>query len=130
MEKQETQPKSENQKIEKPGTHLIKKYANRRLYDTQKSAYITLEDLKQYVLNFIPFIVIDAKTKQDVTKSSLIQIIFELEATHNPLFTEETLEYIIRFYGNPLQSTFREYLEKVSSLFNANSFWTNQDKVF
>lgn len=97
--------------------HVIKKYANRRLYDSQKSCYITLDDLKEYVLNYIPFKVIDVKTKEDVTKSCLIQIIFELEGSSNPLFTREILEHFVRFYGNPMQLIFKEYLEKSFSFF-------------
>lgn len=97
--------------------HIIKKYANRRLYDTYKSAYITLDDLKQYVLDFVPFSVIDAKSKEDVTKSCLIQIIFEMEGTSEALFTREILEHFVRFYGHPLQIMLREYLEKSFSFF-------------
>lgn len=97
--------------------HVIKKYANRRLYDSQKSCYITLEDLKNYVLNYTPFQVIDVKTKEDVTKSCLIQIIFEMECSNNPLFTREILEHFVRVYGNPMQVFFKEYLEKSFSIF-------------
>lgn len=97
--------------------HLIKKYANRRLYDTDKSVYITLDDLKQYVLEYTTFTVIDAKTSSDVTKACLLQIILELESTHHPLFTQSTLEHMVRFYGSPIQTMLKEYLEKSLELF-------------
>lgn len=107
--------------VSKPNTpRIIKKYANRRLYDTHKSLYITLDDLKKYVIDYTPFKVIDAKTKQDVTKAALIQIIFELEATQNPLFTEEVLAQIVRFYGNSVQTAFRDTIEKMFSAFKFN----------
>lgn len=91
---------------------IIKKYHNRCLYDTETSGHITLTDLKEYVLQSIPFKVIEAKTKEDVTRAYLIQIILELEGTHSPLFTQDSLEHIIRFYGNPMQNWVRHYLEQ------------------
>jgi polyhydroxyalkanoate synthesis repressor PhaR len=104
-----------NQKETEP--RIIKKYPNRRLYDTDKSQYITLEDLKQYVMDSTPFKVIDVKTEEDVTKTCLIQIIVECEATHNALFTNETLEQIVRFYENPMQKLMKDYLEQVFQVF-------------
>lgn len=98
-------------------TRIIKKYPNRRLYDAHESLYITLEDLRQYVVNHIPFKVIDLKTEEDVTKASLIQIIFECEATQNPLFSNEILEQFVRFYDHPMQKMMKEYLEKSFGFF-------------
>ena len=96
---------------------LIKKYANRRLYDTEHSLYITLEDLRKYVLDNIPFKVIDAKTEQDVTRSCLVQIILEMENDpQKPFFSKEILENILRFYNNPLHDLMKGYLENYLGL--------------
>lgn len=96
---------------------LIKKYANRRLYDTEHSLYITLEDLRKYVLDNIPFKVIDAKTEQDVTRSCLVQIILEMENdAHKPFFSQEILENILRFYNNPLHDLMKGFLENYLNL--------------
>lgn len=84
-------------------TRLIKKYANRRLYDTEQSIYITLENLKQLIIDGISVKIIEAKSKQDVTRSCLIQIILEQEDSGIAVFSVEALENIIRFYGNPMQ---------------------------
>lgn len=95
---------------------LVKKYANRRLYDQEKSAYITLDDLKQYINAGIPFKIIDSKTKEDVTRLCLIQIILELE-TSIPVFTTEALEQIIRLHGQPMQQTLTHFFEDSLKLF-------------
>lgn len=96
---------------------VIKKYANRRLYDTQQSLYITLEELKKYVLEQIPFKVIDAKTEEDVTRSCLVQIILEMEnESHKPFFSQEILENILRFYNNPLHEAMKDFLERYLNL--------------
>ncbi len=91
---------------------LIKKYPNRRLYDTRTSAYITLADVKQLVLDNEPFRVADAKTSEDLTRSILLQIILEEEAGGAPLFTSSMLAQIIRFYGHAMQGMMGSYLEK------------------
>ena len=91
---------------------LIKKYPNRRLYDTAISSYITLEDVKRLVLDYEKFRVIDAKTKDDITRSILLQIISEEEEQGSPIFTTEVLAHIIRFYGDTLQGMMGTYLEK------------------
>ncbi|MFO1352465.1 MAG: polyhydroxyalkanoate synthesis repressor PhaR [Gammaproteobacteria bacterium] len=91
---------------------IIKKYPNRRLYDTAISSYITLEDVKRLVLNFEKFRVIDAKTKDDITRSILLQIISEEEEQGSPIFTTEVLAHIIRFYGDTLQGMIGNYLER------------------
>ncbi len=95
---------------------LIKKYPNRRLYDTELSAYITLDDLKQYVIDFIPIKIIDNNTEEDVTRACLIQVILELE-TGVPLFSQETLEQMIRVHGNPMQTVVKNFLEKSLHVF-------------
>lgn len=91
---------------------VIKRYDNRCLYDAELSSNITLQDLKQYVLDGTEFTVINAKTEEDLTRQYLVQIILELEALDNPLFTRESLLQIIRFYGDPMQQWFKQYLEQ------------------
>lgn len=91
---------------------VIKKYPNRRLYDTAISSYITLEDVKQLVLERTDFHVIDARTNVDITRGILLQIISEQEEQGTPIFTAEVLAHIIRFYGDTLQGMMGNYLEK------------------
>ena len=91
---------------------LIKKYPNRRLYDTRTSTYITLADVKQLVLDTEPFRVADAKTSEDLTRSILLQIILEEEAGGMPMFSARSLAQIIRFYGHAMQGVMGNYLEK------------------
>lgn len=98
-------------------TRIIKKYPNRRLYDTSLSCYVTLSEVEQLVLNHIPFQVIDAKTAQDMTNYVLLQIISEQESGNRPIFTTELLQNIIRFYGNSTQHILSQYLEKSIDLF-------------
>ncbi|HEX4918414.1 MAG TPA: polyhydroxyalkanoate synthesis repressor PhaR [Limnobacter sp.] len=91
---------------------LIKKYPNRRLYDTQTSSYITLGDVKQLVLQNENFQVVDAKSSEDLTRSILLQIILEEETVGAPIFTSPMLAQIIRFYGNAMQGIMGTFLEK------------------
>lgn len=91
---------------------VIKKYPNRRLYDTDSSAYITLADVKELVMDQATFVVRDAKTGEDITRSILLQIILEEEAGGAPMFTEQVLASIIRFYGHAMQGFMAPYLEK------------------
>ncbi len=91
---------------------LIKKYPNRRLYDTRTSSYITLADVKELVLKHEQFQVVDAKTSEDLTRSILLQIILEEEAGGMPMFTSDLLSQLIRFYGNAMQGMVGNYLEK------------------
>lgn len=91
---------------------VIKKYPNRRLYDTTTSSYITLADIKALVMKNAPFVVRDAKTDEDITRSMLLQIILEAEAGGAPMFTEAVLANIIRFYGHAMQGFVGNYLEK------------------
>jgi polyhydroxyalkanoate synthesis repressor PhaR len=94
------------------GTRVLKKYPNRRLYDTQTSSYITLADVKQMVLALEDFEVRDAKTGEDLTRSILLQIILEEESAGVPMFSTETLAQIIRFYGHAMQGMMGSLLEK------------------
>lgn len=96
----------------KSSEHLIKKYPNRRLYDTQTSTYITLTDVKQLVMDSDIFQVVDAKTNEDLTRSILLQIILDEEAGGSPMFSSEVLSQIIRYYGHAMQGMMGNYLEK------------------
>ncbi len=90
---------------------LIKKYPNRRLYDTKTSAYITLGDVKELVLKYEAFKVLDAKTGEDLTRSIMLQIILEEETGGVPLFSCELLSGFIRYYGSSTQGMLGKYLE-------------------
>lgn len=103
---------------------LIKKYPNRRLYDTQTSTYITLADVKQLVLSGEEFTVMDAKTTDDLTRSILLQIILDEESGGMPMFTANMLSQIIRFYGHTMQGVMGSYLEK-----NIQAFMDIQNTV-
>lgn len=103
---------------------VIKKYPNRRLYDTETSSYITLAEVQRLVMDSIHFMVRDAKTGEDLTRSILLQIILEEEAGGAPMFTEAVLANIIRFYGNAMQGFMGAYLEK-----NVQSFMDLQVKM-
>src|SRR5699024_9883642 len=87
-------------------------YPNRRLYDTQASAYITLGDVKQLVLESQPLQVIDSKTDEDITRSILLQIILEEESGGVPMFSAESLSQIIRFHGHAMQGVMGTFLEQ------------------
>ena len=91
---------------------MIKKYPNRRLYDTSSSSYITLAQVRELVMAHEAFVVRDAKSGEDLTRSILLQIILEEEAGGAPMFTEAALAHIIRFYGHALQGFMGTYLEK------------------
>ena len=91
---------------------LIKKYPNRRLYDTGSSSYITLTDVKRMVLAGEEFEVRDAKSAEDLTRSTLLQIILEEESGGVPMFSTQMLTQIIRFYGHAMQGVMGEVLEK------------------
>lgn len=94
------------------GTRILKKYPNRRLYDTQTSSYITLADVKKMVLTGEDFVVRDAKSSEDLTRSILLQIILEEETGGVPMFSSQMLAQIIRFYGHAMQGMMGSYLEK------------------
>ena len=103
---------------------LIKKYPNRRLYDTRTSTYITLSDVMQLVLDNEIFTVIDAKTGQELTRSILLQIILEEESGGVPMFSSTMLAQVIRFYGHAMQGMMGAYLEK-----NIQAFKEIQDQM-
>ena len=94
------------------GPRVLKKYPNRRLYDTKISSYITLADVKSMVLSGLDFEVRDAKTGEDLTRSILLQIILEEETGGVPIFSAPMLSQIIRFYGHAMQGMMGSYLEK------------------
>lgn len=96
---------------------IIKKYPNRRLYDTEISRYITLEEVRQLVLQNVRFRVLDKRTREDITRSILLQVIAEQEEGGNPIFRTELLTHIIRIYGDPMQSSMGRYLELSILLF-------------
>ena len=96
---------------------VIKKYPNRRLYDTNSSSYITLTQVRELVMGKAHFVVRDAKTGDDLTRSILLQIILEEEAGGAPMFTEAVLANIIRFYGHAMQGFMGAYLEKNVQVF-------------
>src|SRR5690625_7913441 len=93
-------------------TRLIKKYPNRRLYDTHASSYITMADVKQLVLDHEEFTVVDSKTDEDITRSILLQIILEEESGQVPIFSANALAHIIRFYGIAMQGVMGNYIEQ------------------
>ena len=103
---------------------VIKKYPNRRLYDTLSSSYITLADVKQMVMDNVSVLVLDAKSQEDLTRSILLQIILEEESGGMPMFTESSLANLIRFYGHAMQGFMGTYLEK-----NMQSFMDMQHQM-
>jgi polyhydroxyalkanoate synthesis repressor PhaR len=103
---------------------IIKKYPNRRLYDTDTSSYITLAEVKQLVMDHESFVVRDAKTSEDLTRSILLQIILEEEAGGAPMFSEAAMANLIRFYGHAAQGFMGTYLEK-----NVQAFTDIQAKL-
>jgi polyhydroxyalkanoate synthesis repressor PhaR len=98
-------------------TRIIKKYPNRRLYDTEVSRYITLQEVRHLVMENVKFRVLDKNTHDDITRSILLQVIAEQEEGGNPIFTTELLVRIIRFYGDPMQASITRYLELSMQLF-------------
>ncbi|TQV87870.1 polyhydroxyalkanoate synthesis repressor PhaR [Aliikangiella coralliicola] len=96
---------------------VIKKYPNRRLYDTQISSYITLNDIKDLVMSYTDFKVVDAKTNEDLTRCTLMQIIAEEETNGHPIMTSEILKEFVRFYGDSMQAMMSRFLEHSIKLF-------------
>ena len=95
----------------------IKKYPNRRLYDTVESRYITLSDIRRLVIERIDFVVIDKKSQEDITRSILLQVIAEQEHGVEPLMSRDFLSHIIRSYGGATQGMIGSYLEQSLKLF-------------
>jgi len=96
---------------------IIKKYPNRRLYDTELSRYITFADIRDLVMKAVEFQVVDSGSNEDLTRATLLQIMLEEESGGKPLFTANMLAQIIRFYGGGVQGLFTRYLEESLSLF-------------
>lgn len=104
---------------------VIKKYPNRRLYDTTISSYITLEDVKRLVVEQVAIKVIDARTQDDITHSTLLQIIIEQEENGPPLFTTSILQQMIRFYGGSMHPMFSQMFEQGMRLFTQDQIEKN-----
>jgi polyhydroxyalkanoate synthesis repressor PhaR len=102
----------------------IKKYPNRRLYDTEKSAYITLAEVKQMVIDHEEFRVVDTKTNDDLTREILLQIILEEESSDAPIFSSDLLTQMIRSYGGAMQGVMGTYLDR-----SIHSFLEAQQKL-
>ncbi len=98
-------------------TRIIKKYPNRRLYDTEISSYITVEDVRQLIMDGDEFEVRDAKTGEDLTRQVLLQIIAEQEQGGEPVLSTQLLSQIIRFYGDSMQGFIGNYLDRSMQLF-------------
>jgi polyhydroxyalkanoate synthesis repressor PhaR len=98
-------------------TRIIKKYPNRRLYDTEISSYITIEDVRQLIVDGEQFEVRDAKSGDDITRSVLLQIISEHESDGEPVLSTQLLSQIIRFYGDSMQGFMGSYLERSMQVF-------------
>ena len=96
---------------------IIKKYPNRRLYDTEISSYITIEDVRQLIVDGESFEVRDAKTGDDLTRQVLLQIITEHEQDGQPMLSTQLLTQLIRFYGDSLQGFMGNYLERSMQVF-------------
>ena len=108
---------------------VIKKYPNRRLYDTDTSSYITLAEVKRLVMDSEPFAVLDVKTGEDLTRSILLQIILEEESNGSPMFTAPVLTSVIRFYGHTMQGFMGGYLEKnMQALMDVQAKFGEQSK--
>ncbi len=99
---------------------IIKKYPNRRLYDTHQSCYITLSDVRELVMSETPFQVMDRQTGEDITRSILLQIIMEQESGGKPLFSSDILSQFIRNYGVTTQQGFTSFLEQSMQMFNSH----------
>jgi len=105
-------------------TILIKKYPNRRLYDTSTSSYVTLQDIAKFVKDDINFVVLDSKTSEDITRQTLAQVIIEMELNGANLLPLNFLKQIICFYDENLSNSFNQYIEQFTQ-----NFATIIDKV-
>ncbi|RDE24460.1 polyhydroxyalkanoate synthesis repressor PhaR [Motiliproteus coralliicola] len=103
---------------------ILRKYTNRRLYDTSRSCYITLDDVRELVLENVPFQVQDSKTGKDLTRNILLQIISEQEGEGSGMLTNQVLQQLIRFYGDSMAGMMGQYLEQSISVFLAQ-----QDRI-
>lgn len=96
---------------------IIKKYPNRRIYDTHTSKYIKIDDIRDMIVEGIPFVVLDSKSAEDVTRSVLLQLIIDQESEINPLFTTENLKTFIRYYGQGPHTAFAEFMNQSLNFF-------------
>ena len=96
---------------------IIKKYANRRLYDTKKSSYITLEELKNLVIGGHPFCVRDAKSGEDITRATLLQSLLAEESFNRPVFSEQNLRNLVAFFHGPMRGPMAVYFEQCLPVF-------------
>lgn len=101
------------------GPRVIKKYPNRRLYDTAESRYITLADIRRLVVDNVEFVVIDKKSQDDITRSILLQVIADREHVDEPLLSQDFLAQVIRSYGSALQGFIGTYLEQSLKLLSS-----------
>lgn len=95
---------------------VIKKYPNRRLYDTTESKYITLDDVKKLVIEGVPFLVTDKQTGEDITRNILLQIIIEQEEAGSPVFSTDMLQQLIGFYGKSMQGAASNFIKQSLSM--------------
>ena len=107
----------------------IKKYPNRRLYDTEESRYITLSDIRELVLERIEFAVVDSRTKDDITRCILLQVICEQEQNGDAILSEPFLSQVIRAYGHPSPAMLAEHLEQALEQFIVRQDNVAQDSV-
>jgi polyhydroxyalkanoate synthesis repressor PhaR len=108
---------NEEQPSFKEGIRVIKKYPNRRIYDTHSSKYIKIDDIREMIVEGTQFVVLDSKSGEDVTRSVLLQLIIEQESETNPLFTTENLKTFIRYYGQVPHQPFSEFMDQSLSFF-------------
>lgn len=99
-----------------PTVRTIKKYSNRRLYDTANSCYITLSEVREIILNQEEIVVLDSESGEDITRQILLQIVSDQELGGQPMFTKELLMQMIRFSGGGFQNVFTDYLEKAMQM--------------
>jgi polyhydroxyalkanoate synthesis repressor PhaR len=102
---------------DRPAPRVIRKYPNRRLYDTSESRYVTLADVRRLVIDGIDFVVLDRKSQQDITRTILLQVIAEQEGAGESLMSRDFLSQVIRSYGTGLPDLVRRYLDESLQLF-------------
>lgn len=103
--------------MSKDDVRIIKKYPNRRIYDTKDSKYITLGDVRSMVVDGVDFQVIDTQSKKDITRSILLQIIIEQESDNDPLFSTDNLQNFIRYYGESQRQGFSDFINQSMAFF-------------
>ncbi|MBF0263886.1 MAG: polyhydroxyalkanoate synthesis repressor PhaR [Gammaproteobacteria bacterium] len=106
--------------------YIIKKYPNRRLYDTEQSKYITVSDVKELIISGKAIQVLDSTSNEDLTRTILLQIIIESESAGEPIFSSNLLQQIIRFYGSSFQNMFAKYMEESMQFFIQQPFIEQQ----